>query len=75
MVRKNIDLSDNALKILEHEAIDSKLKFKNWVETALEIMASYSRYNEKEEIFGFTEQHMLLFKRIVDEHYKNQKNK
>lgn len=75
MARKNIDLPDHVIKILEHEAIDSKSKFKNWVETALEMMAGYSKYNEKGELFGFTEQHMQLFKTIVDDHYKNQKTK
>lgn len=73
MARKNIDLPDHVIKILEHEAVDSNSKFKNWVETALEILAGYSKYNEKGELFGFTEHHMRLFKTIVDEHYQKSK--
>lgn len=44
--RKHIDLEEEIIKILEHEAVDMGSNFKNYVESLLSIISSYSDYNK-----------------------------
>lgn len=69
-MRKNIDLLVEVIKILEHEAIDSKSKFKNLVESMLKTIATHSKYNVNGIHFGANEDFMNIFKPIIQK--KNQ---
>ena len=65
IMRKNIDLPVEVIKILEHEAVDSKSKFKNLVESMLTTIATHSKYNVSGSDFGSSEDVMNILKSII----------
>lgn len=65
IMRKNIDLPGEVIKILEHEAVDSKSKFKNLVESTLITIATYSKYNETGSDFGASDDTINMLKSVI----------
>jgi len=64
-MRKNIDLPVEVVKILEHEAVDSKSKFKNLVESMLITIATHSKYNVSGSDFGASENAINILKSVI----------
>lgn len=64
-MRKNIDLPIDVIKILEHEAVDSKSKFKNLVESMLITIATYSKYNEDGRDYGASNEAINMLKSVI----------
>lgn len=65
IMRKNIDLPVEVVKILKHDAVDSKSKFKNLVESLLVTVATYSKYNEAGSDLGASDEAINMLKSVV----------
>jgi len=51
-MRKNIDLSDEAVKVLSIEAIENGTNFKNYVEAKLEELSQWIKNRVKDDACG-----------------------
>lgn len=64
-MRKNIDLPVEVVKILDHEAVDSKSKFKNLAESMLITIDTYSKYTETASIYEASDNAINMLKSVI----------
>ncbi|NQZ77386.1 MAG: hypothetical protein HRT61_14990 [Ekhidna sp.] len=63
--RKHIDLDEETIRILEHEAVDMGSNFKNYVENLLVMISRHSDYNSSLDPFGTPQKQIELLKKVV----------